>query len=101
MAARKKTDGPKRVRFSDFRDMRIAEAGIVVEMDNGEEFVIPPPDLWPDMDPTTRDEDLARLVMGDRADAFVAAGGSGRLIGSLIQQQAHLPLPESSASSES
>lgn len=98
----KQKDGPKRVSLDSFKEMRRNEAGIEVEA-GGDVFVIDPPDLWPDdmAGKVKSDEDYIRFVMGDQADGFIAAGGTGRLINALMEKYEHLPVPESSASSES
>jgi len=66
----------------------------------GEAFEIAPPQLWSDeiiengTDPVT----TARLLLGDRYDAFVAAGGSAIVLARILQKEAGVSVGESSAS---
>lgn len=98
----RKTTSPRRVKLGDFKQQRIEAAGVELELDDGTVLVIPPPDLWPDdLFKSKTDEDYIRGIMGDQADAFVAGGGTARIINSLMIEKAHLSVPESGASSTS
>ena len=77
----------RRVVLTEFRDRRIAEASIEIELPDGPPVVIPPPDLWPDDIDTVRDDlrEMGRLILGDTEwDRFVAAGGTGKLLNALF-----------------
>ena len=95
------TQQPLEVDVAAFQERRRDAGGIVAVMANGEKFLVPPPDLWPDDAQHGTDKRFLDQVMGDQADAFRAAGGTGRLVLSLISHRNELSAPESSASSGS
>ncbi len=75
--------------FQEFLDERAVESAIPFVMPNGEEFVIPGPDFWPDRLPNAVREGfgaLGRAILGD-ADwvRFLAAGGTGRQLNAFYQ----------------
>lgn len=95
------TTQPVEVDIAAFQARRRDAGGIVAVMETGEKFLIPPPDLWPDDAQHGSDKRFLDQVMGVDADAFRAAGGTGRLVLSLISHRNELAAPESSASSGS
>lgn len=71
---------------------KIAERGVDIEA-GGQTFHLDPPELWPDDVAATQSSDLRALgvaILGEeRFDAFVAAGGSGGLLASIVEEAFH------------
>lgn len=83
-----KRTGPAKVKLSDFKERKEIEGAIDVEMDDGQVFRFPPPELWPDEFTRTRKdmapEEQARALLGEQFDAFIAAGGTIMLALSIV-----------------
>lgn len=80
---------PKRYVLAEFREERNRLASIEIETDDGQVFVIPAPELWPDtVGPAARKGDVvavAKLVLGDEMfDRFTRAGGSARMLDAIM-----------------
>jgi len=84
-----------RYKLSDYRSKRIEEASIVVELDDGTDITIPPADCWPDKLPRGG-EALFRAVLGDdQFDRYIAAGGTMKLLDSIVADATKATVPES------
>lgn len=86
-----KRTGPARIKLSDFKERKGREGSVEVETDDGQVFVIPPPELWPDDVAKLYQENdgvgMCRALLGsDKYDAFVAAGGSSAMIGAIFAE---------------
>lgn len=83
-----KRDAPARLKLSDFKERKELEGAVDVEMDDGQVFRIPPPELWPDAVGKVGDgdiEEVGRLILGaETFDSFVAAGGTGMLLQAIV-----------------
>lgn len=94
--------GRKRYRLSEVvAEVREEHPPIEIETDDGQVFEVPPPELWPDEVvelATTRPVDSARLVMGERYDQFIAAGGSAGLLSVIVQRESLTRMGESPGS---
>lgn len=96
----KKPEGPVRVKLSEWRERKMAGA-IEIEVDDGQVFVIPPPDLWPDEGHAARGDlpATAKAILGeDRYAAFLEAGGSARMLNAIFAEHHGADPGESSAS---
>jgi hypothetical protein len=100
----------KKVNLAAYKAEKQAEHGIEIEGENGEVFRVDPPHLWPDevleqLDTagglSTGTVRVARALLGDQYDAFVAAGGSAALLSMIVEDQVRGALGESQASSPS
>jgi hypothetical protein len=84
--------GPTRIKLADFKAAKAEEGKIIIEADDGTEFVIPPAILWPDevnvLAVQGRHVEAARLVLGeDVYDKFVAAGGNAQILGAVVREE--------------
>lgn len=90
----------KRYNLDDYKQKKRADA-IEIEAGDGSVFTIDPPALWHDdllqkaagggtPDPI----ESGRLLLGDRYDAFVAAGGSAALLNSIVAEEYGVSVPE-------
>lgn len=83
---------PKRrvVRLADWVEAQRTEAAIDIVTDT-ETFTIDPPHLWPDAALARAlvgdTLGVARALLGDRYEAFVAAGGSAAMLDKIIGEQ--------------
>jgi hypothetical protein len=71
----------------------------VIEIVAGEEkFTIDAPTLWPDtaFEAAAQERlvDAARILLGERYDAFVAAGGSAAILFMIVKESQRASLPE-------
>ncbi len=84
----------RRIVLEDHKS-KLAERGIDIEA-GGESFHIDPPQLWPDLIDGLDEFETAKAIMGgeDRYNEFVAAGGSYRLLGSIIEGGFEATIPE-------
>lgn len=95
------------IKLSEFKEQRRAESAIEIIGEDGESFIIEPPELWPDEAQTLAASGdsigLCRLVLGgDEAYArFVAAGGTAALLGQIFQESLGTSPGKSQASSSS
>lgn len=91
---------PKHVDLNAYRGQQIEDRGIVLAA--GERsFTIPPPVLWPEEAIRLIGVDaygVARAVLGDEYDAFIAAGGTGPLLMRMVEEQEQIAAGESPAS---
>lgn len=55
---------------------------------------IDPPILWPDKVFEVSDQRGARILLGDQYDAFVAAGGTARLLFDIVKRSQGATVPE-------
>lgn len=79
----------------------IAEKHPSIVIEAGEDvFEVAPPQLWSDeiIENGTDPVATARLLLGERYDAFVAAGGSAIVLAHILQQEAGVSVGESLAS---
>lgn len=78
---------PKHYRLTDYKD-RQRENEIIIETEGGN-FTIPPPELWTDeiLEVVEKGDAIpsARVLLGDRYDAFVDAGGSAALVMAIVK----------------
>lgn len=72
----------KVINRAEFRQKRIEEASIAVDLDDGgEPVVIPPPDHWPDDMPsyTRKPVEAIKAIIGAEAwERWAAAGGTAK-----------------------
>lgn len=75
---------------------KIRDRAIDIEMANGDSFHIDPPELWPDTVNDADELETAKIILGgeERYEAFVAAGGSYRALGSIIEGGFGETIPE-------
>lgn len=85
----------RRIVLEDHKQ-KLAERGIDIETSNGTTFHIDPPQLWPDNIDGLDELDTAKTILGgpERYDEFIAAGGSYRLLGSIIEGGFEATIPE-------
>lgn len=89
----------RKVRLADYRERRLEAAGLDIEMDDGQVFTIPPAELWPDDFPTDGTlVDRVRSILGERYDAFIAAGGTATVANAMWADRESLDLGEPQAS---
>jgi hypothetical protein len=80
----------KRYVLTEFIERRIEEAGIDIELPDGTTVTIPPGELWPEETAPLLDADdyqaAAQVILGaDEWARFVAAGGSWKLMNSILR----------------
>lgn len=95
---KKDKPGPRRVLLSDFKAKKEQEGAIEIETDDGEVYVIPPPELWSDdVIAAVRTDEVAaaKVMLGGRYEAFVAAGGSAAMIMAIFKDYAGVSPGES------
>lgn len=78
----------RRVKLSEFKERRMTEAAVIVVADDGTEFVIPPPELWPDeFGAAAASSDLpkmAEIILGaDGFADFKAKGGTAKILNAI------------------
>lgn len=90
----------ERIKFDEFVAAQIEESSIELEMPDGSVFTIPPEVLWPDIEDTATELEVAKAIIGeDRWVDFSARGGTVRLVGWFVRQRAQMRhMGESSAS---
>ena len=73
---------------------------IEVEMPGGEVASFPPPQRWSDEYVNAAGDavKIARLLLGDKYEAFTAAGGSAMILLDIIKEASGVSLGESSTS---
>jgi hypothetical protein len=75
----------RRYIWSEFREERIEEASVEVEMPDGWVLTVPPAECWPDDLPATGGEPLFRAIVGDdEFDRFIEAGGTMKLLDQML-----------------
>lgn len=95
------------VKLSEYKDKRRDEGSIEIIGENGETFIIEPPELWPDeaqaMASAGDNLGLVRLILGGDTeyDRFVAAGGNAASLAGIIQDNLGATPGKSPASSSS
>lgn len=78
---------PKRIRLPEWEAERLEAGGVEIETADGQVFVIPPPELWSDEVQTSKGiMGNARAFLGDRYEAFVAAGGSAAVVNAIVTE---------------
>lgn len=96
--------GRRRIVLDDYKGKKRDEGAIDIETADGV-FSIDPPELWSDEAAAAAAANdgpgIARALLGDKYDAFIAAGGSGTVIMSIIADEHRAPVGESDASSSS
>lgn len=71
--------------FAEFREQRIRDASIEVDMGGEVVITIPPQECWPDKLPRDPEKSF-RMILGDeQMDVFLAAGGTMRLLDSIYE----------------
>lgn len=75
---------PHKVTYSEFRDRRIAEASIEVDMGDGLVITIPPEECWPHTMPRSLDKSMRAIIGDEQVDAYLAAGGSLRMLDAIV-----------------
>lgn len=91
----------KSVRLSEFRERRLEDDGLRVEMADGTSFVVPPPDLWPEDVVGMSGEELIKALVGDHWMQFVAEGGTAALLNRIWADREQIDMGEPSASQPS
>lgn len=86
-----KRTGPARIKLSDFKERKDKEGRIEIEGDDGEIYVVPPADIWPDAALALYQANdrigCCREIMGSEVyDKFVAAGGSASILNGIIAE---------------
>lgn len=93
-----------RISLAEFKARRRDDEALIIDTDDGGEFVVDPSVLWPDeaMALLAANDIVgaARAIIGDRYDAFIAAGGSAAILAAIIEEHAGGTLGESPASSD-
>lgn len=82
-----------RVVLSEFKQRKRDEGALVIEVDDGTEFTLDPPALWPDgVTEALSAGDVTQavqLIMGDDDyTAFCAAGGTATIVASIYEELA-------------
>lgn len=74
---------------------KLRDRGIDIEAGD-EKFHIDPPQLWPDTVDGLDELETAKVILGgeERYNAFLAAGGSYRMLGSIIEGGFGETIPE-------
>lgn len=97
--------GVQRVVLSDYKAKRRDEGAVEIETEDGQVFRIDPPELWPDDIQENLQSGnniaIARALIGERYDDFVASGGSANLLVGVLGSVHGVSVGESSASSSS
>lgn len=96
----------RRVVLSDYRQRKIDEGAVDVELADGTTLTVPPPHVWPDdVVKKARAGDLEGsgiALLGEEDYArWCASGGNGSLLASLMGDEFNLDVGESEASSSS
>lgn len=95
---KEKPNHVRRVKLSDYKDRKADEGAIEIETDDGQVWRVAPPELWPDdvLSLAERDDSVgaARLLIGERYDEFVKAGGSAMLVMSIVKDEHGISTPE-------
>ena len=82
-----------RVSLSEFKDKRIEEASVVIDLDpddDGNErdpIVIPPPEMWPDRIPRGAVNTAKAIIGESEFERFVEAGGSAKILDAIFRDQ--------------
>jgi len=69
----------REVKYDEWKQARIENAGAAIVLSNGERFIVPPMDLWPDVAAKSNDEIIA-LFAGEHAEQAAADGLSAGAI---------------------
>ena len=78
-----------RVNLTDYLDKKGSEGGFDIDLPDGSSIAIPPPEVWPEEVANAGQEDvkaIAKALLGDRYDEFIAAGGSSFALASMVQE---------------
>lgn len=94
---------PRRIRLADYIERKNATEGIVVELPDGSDIIIPPAELWPDAAYTALDDnnvgEASRRILGDDAyQRFADAGGNWRVLNGIVREMQGVDVGESEAS---
>ena len=85
-------------------EIRAEHPDIEIETDDGQVFVVPPAQLWSDEQIKQIQNSgenaliMARALLGDEYDKFVAAGGTAALLAHIVAESGKAGVGESSAS---
>ena len=63
----------REVKYDEWKQARVNNAGAAIVLSNGERFIVPPMDLWPDVSEMKNDEIIATLA-GEHAEQAIADG---------------------------
>ena len=96
------------LKLAEFRERKRREGSIVLELTDGTQITLDPPELWSDKsrkvaaDPKKTDEDLGKELFGaENWAAYVADGNTAGMLAELLRERHQLTVGESSASSTS
>ena len=85
---------PRRYDLAEVIKAELAKTTPVEIVAGDETFTVLPPILWPDEVFEVTDMAGARILLGDRYEALVAAGGTAKLLFSIITDAQGATLPE-------
>lgn len=78
----------RKIVLVEYREKKLDEAGLDVELPDSTTVTIPPPELWPDAAiKAIAENDIPAAVeaaLGDDHEAFIAAGGTAALVMSMV-----------------
>lgn len=91
----------RRVVLSEFRDERVKDASIEIELSDGSTVTVPPPECWPDKLPRGIVA-VAMAVLGDEQwGRYAADGGTAKMLDKIITDAQGATAGESPASTGS
>jgi len=92
--------GPRRINFAEFREQRLAEGTVLVELgDDHEPIQIPPVELWPDNLGRSAEGIWSNIIGADELARFKEVTGLGvRALDAAFTAAQGMSAPESSAS---
>jgi hypothetical protein len=92
--------GPRRLNFAEFREQRLAEGHVLIELgDDHDPIMIPPPELWPDNLGRSAEGIWSNIIGADELERFREVTGLGvRALDAAFTEAQGMTAPESSAS---
>lgn len=88
----------KQVQLDEFIDRKRAKGAVEIVTGDGTVFTVDPPPLWPDSvaEHAARNDivGIARALLGDRYDEFVAKGGSAAVLSAILEDHHGLTVGE-------
>lgn len=75
----------KTYNLSEFRERRITEASVMVELPDGDPIAVPPPDCYPDKLPRGGRALFDAIIGESEVQRFIDAGGTLRMLDKIIE----------------